>query len=291
MPTTTTSYSFQKPVVDGDEDAWGGYLNANWDKIDDLLDGTDVIEGAKLDDTSSFVDDADNTKVMRFQLSGITTATTRTFTWPDYDGTVATVAGTETFTNKTLTSPTINAGALSGAFTGNPTLSGNPAFTGSPDFSGVGNASTIRTDLGVQAQDAGLTSIAALTPAADRFLYTDGTNSYASAPVTSYIRGLMTDSSASEARATLGVEQSIGVGQTWQDVSGSRSSGTSYQNTTGQTIMVALNIGASGVAQVSDDDSTWISVSGSNSSVCFAVPDQHYYQVTTGTPTLWAELR
>jgi len=40
---TTTTYSFQKPTVGGDEDAWGGYLNANWDSVDDLLDGTTAI--------------------------------------------------------------------------------------------------------------------------------------------------------------------------------------------------------------------------------------------------------
>lgn len=37
---------------------------------------------------------------------------------------------TQTLTNKTLTSPTINAGALSGTFTGSPTLSGNVTFSG-----------------------------------------------------------------------------------------------------------------------------------------------------------------
>lgn len=39
-------------------------------------------------------------------------------------GTLATLAGTETFTNKTLTSPTINSGAISGTFTGAATFSG-----------------------------------------------------------------------------------------------------------------------------------------------------------------------
>src|SRR6056300_213211 len=44
MPTTTTTYSFNKPTVGGDEDAWGGYLNGNWDSVDDLLDGTTAIQ-------------------------------------------------------------------------------------------------------------------------------------------------------------------------------------------------------------------------------------------------------
>ena len=45
MPTNTTTYSFQKPVVGADEDSWGGYLNSNWDKVDDLFDGTTAITG------------------------------------------------------------------------------------------------------------------------------------------------------------------------------------------------------------------------------------------------------
>jgi len=45
MPTNTTTYSFQKPVVGADEDDWGGYLNSNWDKVDDLFDGTTAITG------------------------------------------------------------------------------------------------------------------------------------------------------------------------------------------------------------------------------------------------------
>ena len=44
MPTTTTTFSFNKPTVGGDEDAWGGYLNTNWDTVDDLLDGTTPIQ-------------------------------------------------------------------------------------------------------------------------------------------------------------------------------------------------------------------------------------------------------
>ena len=42
----------------------------------------------------------------------------RTLTLPNLTGTVGTLAGTETWSNKTFTSPAINAGTLSGAFTG-----------------------------------------------------------------------------------------------------------------------------------------------------------------------------
>lgn len=56
-------------------------------------------------------------------------------------GTIVGTSDTQTLTNKTLTAPTVNnatlaGGALSGTFTGAPTLSGNVAFTGAPVFSG-----------------------------------------------------------------------------------------------------------------------------------------------------------
>lgn len=40
MPTSTTNFSFNKPLVNDpvDEDIWGGQLNTNWDSIDTILD-------------------------------------------------------------------------------------------------------------------------------------------------------------------------------------------------------------------------------------------------------------
>jgi len=49
MPTTTTNYSWNKPTVGGDEDAWGGYLNGNWDSLDTLLGGVSNTELQILD--------------------------------------------------------------------------------------------------------------------------------------------------------------------------------------------------------------------------------------------------
>ena len=43
MATTTTSYSFNTPTEGTEEDNWGDLLNANWDKADDLLDGTTAV--------------------------------------------------------------------------------------------------------------------------------------------------------------------------------------------------------------------------------------------------------
>jgi hypothetical protein len=54
------------------------------------------------DNVFTVQDELDNTKQARLQLSGVTTATTRTLTVPDTDGTLALIAATQNLTNKTL---------------------------------------------------------------------------------------------------------------------------------------------------------------------------------------------
>jgi hypothetical protein len=75
-------------------------------------------------DTMTIGDAADLTKKLRFELSGFTTATTRVLTPPNFDGTIATLAGTETLTNKTLTSPVLNTPTIN-----TPTVTGLDAST------------------------------------------------------------------------------------------------------------------------------------------------------------------
>lgn len=92
---------------------------------------------------------------------------------------------------------------------------------------------------------------------------------------------------------------SIGVGQTWQNVRPSRAVNTTYQNTTGRPIMVAIVSGGSNeTIRVSSDNTNWVVVGVSGNyyagSAGFVVPAGHYYRVD-GNPyggiPHWSELR
>ena len=107
------------------------------------------------DSTCSFIDEVDATKEFKVECSGITTATTRTWTVPDSSDTFVGLSATQTLTNKTL-SGNIATNLLSGAavitlpvVTGTlATLAGTEVFTnktitGSAAVNLVSGAATI----------------------------------------------------------------------------------------------------------------------------------------------------
>lgn len=57
MPTKTSNYDFNKPIVDSaeDEDLWGGQLNDNWDSVDELLNRPILSKSAAYTVTTSDV--------------------------------------------------------------------------------------------------------------------------------------------------------------------------------------------------------------------------------------------
>lgn len=93
------------------------------------------------------------------------------------------------------------------------------------------------------------------------------------------------------------INNALGWGQTWQDVSASRTNGTSYLNSTGRPIMVAIGNSTNSDVQVSSNNSTWIQlgreVAGQTYPNQFIVPNGWYYRTSTsgGTRFFWAELR
>lgn len=79
---------------------------------------------------------------------------------------------------------------------------------------------------------------------------------------------------------------SIGVGQTWQNVTGSRASGVTYYNTTGKSIMVYMQ--NAGVTSATFGGVTWTPTNSALDG--FIVPPGGSYSIV-GTLSVWLELR
>lgn len=97
-----------------------------------FLDDPQVLINKTVTDSTFFIqDEADNTKKAQFQLSGISTATTRTYTLPNLTGSLATTgtltqtfSGTTTFSAATVTVGSATGSATYGVGTG-VTTTGN----------------------------------------------------------------------------------------------------------------------------------------------------------------------
>ena len=100
---TRPSNSFSNPVTGTTISP--SHADALFDDFETALDTINI-----RDDKFSLLDNGDPTKVVAFQVSGVTTGTTRTLTVPDANTTIVGTDATQTLTNKTLTTPDINGG-------------------------------------------------------------------------------------------------------------------------------------------------------------------------------------
>lgn len=100
---------------------------------------------------------------------------------------------------------------------------------------------------------------------------------------------------------SLAALSSIGYGQTWQNLTGSRAAGTTYTNTTGKPIMVAISNSGNPYQQFTlfvNGSATVLSNSGGinyshTGPIVAIIPSGATYSIsiTTGTLSYWSELR
>jgi hypothetical protein len=199
-------------------------------------------------------------------------ATTAFVTGAVSDNNTAERTATATLTNKTLTSPTINTATINTS-----TITGG-------SITGI-------TDLAVADGGTGVSSLTA-----NSVLLGNGTAAIQTvSPSTS---GNVLTSNGTTWSST--ANPKIGVGQTWQNVTGSRTRGTTYTNSTGAPIMVCITAQAGGgpspyqaEGYVDGSIVTQATCGFDTSALSFIVPNgsTYKYDGTAYTINLWTELR
>ena len=139
----------------------------------------------------------------------------------------------------TIATQAASAVAITGGTITGGTITGITDLAVADGGTGASDAANARANLGlaigtnVQAQDAGLQSIAGLTTSADLAIYTTAADTYAVTSLTAYGRSLLDDADAATARTTLGLGSLATQSAT---VTGTHSGTSSGTNTGDQTI-------------------------------------------------------
>ena len=267
MPTLTSNFDFNKPLVNNatDADLWGGQLNSNWDDLDGYLS----LNTESKNSTFTVGTDEFN-KTFLVDSSGGNVTINLPAAANVFDGFAVRFKAVDVSNNITIDP------------NGSETIDGNSteSITGlNSTVAIVCDGSNWRKITGVSVattSNAGIVELA--------------TEAEAQA-------GTATDKVVTPDNLGSTV---IGIGQSWQDVSGSRTLNTNYTNSTGRPIMVAIsttsgatydiNVGGVKIANGGESASFVGSVEQTKS---FIVPDGDSYQIS-GTGVIishWAELR
>lgn len=250
--TQTLNYGFTKPEIGASGTTWGGKLNTDLDSIDALIK-TNADAIATKADVGAFgtIIHAATAKpaIVDADEIGFSDSAAawvlKKFTWANVKSVLKTYF--DTLYNPVLgyvPPPNTRSVIAAGLITGGGDLSANRTFTVTKST----NAQAI----------AGADDTTAMTPVRVQ----DAVNQFAPAIANAV---------------------AIGVGQTWQDVTGSRVVGTAYQNTSGRPIMVTISgdrtrtqISANNVTYIGEfrtvGDSSW-------STASFILPAGWYYKV------------